>query len=118
MQLRFNQNHVLRPTDFPLTMPSDGLIDSTDFAPIVDDAVANGETVNILTGVHGTPTGGIIPEPKFYVQDVDQFGDFPNVNVMDMNKMTLDEINDVAKGADTTIGAFCFSGSASCTKVD
>jgi RHS repeat-associated protein len=83
-----------------------GSINRLNFASIVTDAAADGGDINILTGVHGSPTGELTPYPSFYINDWMKFGGNPNVNVQNILGMTEEEIGNVVNGPGTTIGAF------------
>ena len=87
-----------------------GIVNSADFAGIVDDALSRGERVNILTGVHGNVNGHLSGELEFKIWDVARFNR-PGVTIWNMDTMMTEEITDVLNSTETTIGAFCYSGS-------
>ena len=86
-----------------------GIIKQNDFATLVDAALSRGETVNILTGVHGGETGRMVGAIRFRIQDVARFNR-PGVIIWNIDTMTTSEITRVLNSTDTTIGAFCRSG--------
>jgi hypothetical protein len=88
---------------------STGDIVQSDFEGIVNSGLYKGD-VNILTGVHGLPSGTMIPEAGFLSEDVGAFGQIPGVNIYNIPSMTPGEISSVLNSPGTTIGAFCNSG--------
>lgn len=87
-----------------------GEISQNTFKPIVERSVAKGEKVDILSGVHGRPDGSRKAAKQFYNHDVHAFGDLPGVNVHNIERMTLQEINAmVTESQHTVIAAFCHS---------
>ena len=88
---------------------STGNIVQSDFEGIVNSGLYKGD-VNILTGVHGLPSGETITDASFFAEDVGAFGHVPGVNIYNVPSMTPGEISGVLNGPGTTIGAFCNSG--------
>jgi hypothetical protein len=88
---------------------STGTIVQRQFAPIVDDALANGKLVNILTGVHGHADGLLEEELGFLDADVARWGSNPNANIQYIKALTGDQIRELLNSGDVTIGAFCNS---------
>jgi hypothetical protein len=86
-----------------------GDISQNDFASIVNSGTFKGD-VNILSGVHGTPGGTMLPDLSIYQADVGRFGNLPGVNVHNLPEMTPGQINGLLNGEGTTIGGFCNSG--------
>jgi len=86
-----------------------GIVRGNDFAQIVDDALARGETVNILTGVHGNANGRMVGAIRFKIWDVARFNR-TGVTIWNIDTMTTSEITGVLNSTETTIGAFCYSG--------
>jgi len=66
--------------------------------------------VNIISGVHGYPSGITKPDLSLYEADVARFGNIPGVTVHDFSKLTPSEIKGLLNGSGTTIGGFCDSG--------
>lgn len=89
---------------------AEGNVVGSQMNPIVDQAVKNGDDVTILSGVHGRPDGTTTPEPKFYEDDQNMFGDLPKVEIRDFSKMTQGEVDELLAGPGTVIGGFCNSG--------
>jgi hypothetical protein len=88
---------------------SSGNIVQSDFANLVQAGSANGQTVNLLTGVHGFANGTIQAAPEFFEADVAAFGNLPGVNIHDISTMTLEDIQSIISGPGRTIGGFCNS---------
>jgi len=91
---------------------SDGGIDQGDVNQIVQKSryISPDGEINIISGVHGEPSGQTASAPGFYGSDVSRFGNTPGVNVYDFNRMSPNEIRGLLNGPGTTIGAFCNSG--------
>ena len=87
-----------------------GKIDQDSFANIVFRAVDNGETVDILSGVHGFPNGNTLDHIRFFNDDVKTFGSEVGVTIHNMAEMTPDAIKAVLQKTGTIIGGFCDSG--------
>jgi hypothetical protein len=88
---------------------SNGPIRQSDFSSIVDDAVAHGREVNILSGVHGQTNGAMPRDVRLLLEDVDRWGSTPGVNVVDVSRMTQRQLDEVVNSSDDTIAAFCHS---------
>jgi hypothetical protein len=91
---------------------STGTIAQEDFATFVQSGVMRGENVEILSGVHGYPSGTMAPEPGFFADDFREFGGLPGVTVHDVTAMSEEEVEAVLRGPGTIIGGFC--NSAAC----
>jgi len=101
------------PTFYSVKNSSDGSIYvSTDkirqrhFADIVNNA--EGE-VTVLTGAHGTIDGGLEVEKEFFDADLAAWGNSDNVKVLDINKLSPDDIKKIVNEKGTTICAWCYS---------
>ena len=88
---------------------STGEIKQGDFASFVDDGVAAGEDVHIITGAHGYPNGNIGLGDEFYRADMRKFGRLPGVKLHYLPSMTENEIEQVMQGQGVIIGALCHS---------
>jgi RHS repeat-associated protein len=88
---------------------STGRISQNDFAGIVNNGLMRGDDVHILTGVHGLPSGGWIPDATMYANDVARFGQLPGVSVHDVTSMSESAISNVLQRPGTIIGGFCDS---------
>jgi hypothetical protein len=86
-----------------------GQISQNDFATYVNSGLYKGP-VNIISGVHGTPSGATIPALDLFKADVARFGAIPGVAVHDFTAMSPAQLTDLLRGPGTTIGAFCDSG--------
>jgi RHS repeat-associated protein len=90
------------------TMP----IDQSHFGNIVDNAKG---PVNVLTGTHGDELGnfgGRYAEPVFFNEDFARWGQNPNVKVLDVTKMSPEEIQRMVNSPDNTVCAWCYSEKA------
>lgn len=76
---------------------------------IVNSSLIRGDDVHILTGVHGLPSGKMIPDASLYADDVARFGDLPGVTVHDVASMSPGGISDVLQRQGSVIGGFCDS---------
>jgi hypothetical protein len=85
-----------------------GKISQNDFATYVNSGLYKGN-VNIISGVHGTPSGGTIVDLGLFRADVARFGNIPGVRVHNFTEMTPKQLTDLLTGPGTTIGAFCDS---------
>jgi RHS repeat-associated protein len=90
---------------------SDGTISQLDFQKMVTNASYNGDTINIISGVHGGPGGEIMPDFALFQDDLATFGHMPGVTVHDYTQMTPGMLMDVMNSPGTVIGGFCNSGS-------
>lgn len=88
-----------------------GDISQDDFAGIVNSGMFKGD-VNILSGVHGTPSGDMITDLSLYDADVAAFGNLPDVTIHNLPEMSPSQINNLFNSDGTTIGGFC--NSAAC----
>jgi RHS repeat-associated protein len=91
---------------------STGTITQSEVSTVVSGAMYQGGPINILTGAHGSPAGGLTPDITLFNADVQKFGGLPGVAVQDVTKMTPGQIKQTITGPGTTIGAFC--NSAAC----
>ena len=66
--------------------------------------------VDILTGVHGTPDGNMLPDRSLFDADAARFGDIPGVRVHNVPDLSSSQISNILSGPGTIIGAFCNSG--------
>jgi hypothetical protein len=90
---------------------SAGTITQNDFAGIVNSELMQGRNVNIISGVHGGVDGTILRiDSEMHLLDVDKFGQMPGVTVHNYPSLTSQQITDLLRGTDTTIGGFCNSG--------
>jgi RHS repeat-associated protein len=87
-----------------------GVVKMSDFGDLIKEAIARGETVNIISGVHGLKNGSYAPQFAFYLADLQEFGRYENVNFYDFNTMTTSQITGLVNGPQTTFGGFCYSG--------
>ena len=85
-----------------------GYMSQSDIGNFIDYTYYTGD-LNILSGVHGTMSGKIIPELSFYKADLEDFGYLPGVTVYNLPSMTASEIRSLLNGPNTTMGAFCHS---------
>ena len=81
-------------------------IKGSDFADVVDNAKGK---VNILSGVHGDVSGVLRKDISFYNDDVARWGNNPNVNIVDVNSLSIKELGTYTKSSDVTICGWCFS---------
>ena len=86
-----------------------GKISQNDFATYVNSGLYKGD-VNIISGVHGTPSGATIPDLDLFKADVARFGSMPGVHVHNFTDMTSKQMTNLLRGPGTTIGGFCDSG--------
>jgi RHS repeat-associated protein len=86
-----------------------GKVSQNDFATYVNSGLYKGN-VNIISGVHGTPTGATIADLSLYKADVARFGNMPGVNVYNFTEMSSQQLTNLLRGPGTTIGGFCESG--------
>ncbi|MEL7296398.1 MAG: RHS repeat-associated core domain-containing protein, partial [Pseudomonadota bacterium] len=89
---------------------STGKISQRDFTGIVNSGVARGDDVHIFTGVHGAPTGSIVPDGALLLDDIEMFGDIPGVHIHDLSTISVDKAREILNGPGTIIGGFCDSG--------
>lgn len=89
---------------------STGGISQNDFAGIVNNGLMRGEEVTILSGAHGGANGSLVADASMFADDVAEFGMMPGVRVLDVTKMTAEEIRAALNGSGTIIGGFCNSG--------
>jgi RHS repeat-associated protein len=88
-----------------------GTIEQSDFAPLVNDALLQGDPVNIISGMHFDPVQGLTDEPGFFVDDVNAFGNTSgSVSVYYYPNMTEGQVTSLLNGPGTTICATCNSG--------
>nr|WP_246438634.1 hypothetical protein [Listeria portnoyi] len=76
------------------------------FSDIVNNA--DGE-VTVLSGSHGTADGTLIPEREFFDADIKAWGDTPNVNVLDVNLLSPEQLQKIVTGPGMTVCAWCYS---------
>jgi hypothetical protein len=88
---------------------SAGGVSQNDFATYVNSGLYEGD-VHIISGVHGTPSGGIIVDQSLFEADFAKFGRMPGVSVYNFSEMTADQIQTVLRSPGTVIGGFCNSG--------
>jgi RHS repeat-associated protein len=88
---------------------SAGTIYQSTFSGIVNNGLYKG-TVDILSGVHGSPTGVMTTDLSLYAADISKFGNLAGVTVHNIADMTQSEINAILNKAGTIIGGFCDSG--------
>jgi hypothetical protein len=86
-----------------------GKISQNDFATYVNSGLYKGD-VNIISGVHGTPSGATIADLSLFNADVARFGNMPGVNVYNFTEMSSQQLTNLLRGPGTTIGGFCDSG--------
>jgi CheY-specific phosphatase CheX len=84
-------------------------VTQNDFATYVNSGLYKGG-VNILSGVHGTMEGQMIPDSALFEADVARFGDLAGVTIYNIPNMTPAQITTVLQSPGTTIGGFCSSG--------
>jgi RHS repeat-associated protein len=72
---------------------SQGLISQGDFKPIVEQALSQGQEVNVITGIHGGADGTIRAGPELLEEDLNEFGNSPGVNVFNYSDMNTGQIN-------------------------
>lgn len=80
-----------------------------DFASVVNGGLYEGD-VHIISGVHGTPRGGIIVDQALFEADLARSGDVPGVRVYNFREMRAGQIQEVLRSRGTVIGGFCNSG--------
>jgi hypothetical protein len=88
---------------------STGKISQNDFATYVNSGIYKGD-VNIISGVHGSPSGLTEVANDLFKADVMRFGNIPGVKVYNFAEMSPQEITTLLRGPGTTIGGFCDSG--------
>ncbi|WP_213592804.1 hypothetical protein [Paenibacillus woosongensis] len=76
------------------------------FTNIVEESKGK---VNILTGAHGTVDGTLIPEKTFFDSDLMKWGNNPNVNVLDITKLSDDQISKIVQGDGVIVCGWCYS---------
>ena len=89
---------------------ADGLVQGGDFAGHVNAGMMRGGPVNILSGVHGSESGAMRPDPAILAEDVAMYGNLEGVTVHDTAALAESEVSGMVNGPGTTIGAFCNSG--------
>lgn len=87
-----------------------GEVEQADFAAIIDAAIAGGEEVYILTGVHGAVDGSMVRAPQFFAEDLAAWGGTAGVKVLNLLKLSPAQRTGLLRGPGTTVGAFCNSG--------
>ena len=68
-----------------------------------------GDEVHILSGVHGSPQGGIRADIRILNEDVEAYAQLKGVHVYDMSVMTPEQVLNVVTSPGTVIGATCHS---------
>lgn len=85
-----------------------------DFAGFV--AKSEGR-VTVLTGTHGTPRGGLVPERGFFEEDLNTWaGQTANVKLIDVSKLSARQMNLVLNRDGDIICGWCFSAKNSAVK--
>ncbi|WP_256217037.1 hemagglutinin repeat-containing protein [Variovorax sp. OV084] len=93
---------------------STGDISQRDFATIVNSELMQGKNINIISGVHGSADGSMVPDASLYKADVKAFGSIPGVKIYNYPDLSPQQIKALTQGPDTTIGGFC--NSTACLK--
>ena len=89
---------------------STGRISQNDFASLVNGGLYKGTgEVDILSGVHGLPDGRIVVDRSLFEADFNAFLDVPGVTVHNLPDLTPNQIIDLIRNPNTTIGGFCDS---------
>ena len=89
---------------------SSGTVYRSDYASIVNASVMQGKKVEILSGVHGAPSGAMRADTQLLMEDIAAFGKLPGVTVH--NTATLGESGTARvlnSSPGTVIGGFCDS---------
>lgn len=86
-----------------------GRIRGSDLRTMVNSGLVKGNDVNIITGLHGAPTGAVEAAPEFFAADSAAYGSLPGVTVYDFYAMTDAEMSALLEGTGTTILAWCDS---------
>ncbi|WP_166646941.1 RHS repeat-associated core domain-containing protein [Prosthecobacter fusiformis] len=87
-----------------------GRISQNDVAPLVNGGLyKGGGQVDILSGAHGLPSGGFTVDGSMFMDDIARFGNIPGVSVHNFPQLAPQQINNLLKSPNTTIGGFCDS---------
>jgi hypothetical protein len=88
---------------------SDGVNTQESLVGIVEDGLKRGDDIHILTGANGSADGNMTPDDRFYVEDMERFGDLPGVVIHNLPTMSEGEVSAVLQGPGTIMGGFCHS---------
>jgi RHS repeat-associated protein len=89
---------------------STGEITQPQVGTIINSALIGGEPpINIITGAHGTPTGGTVIDETLFCEDLNAYGSQPNVRIYNYVELTAQDISSLVNGPGTTICALCNS---------
>lgn len=81
-------------------------IDQYSFTDIVTNAKGQ---VNILSGTHGDIDGMLLAERQFLMEDIANWGNYSNVAVFDVTKLSTAEVSTILNSNSTSICAWCYS---------
>lgn len=81
-------------------------VDQYSFTDIVQNAKGQ---VNILSGTHGDIDGMFLAEKSFLAEDLHNWGNYSNIAVMDVTKLSQAELTTILNSNSTTICAWCYS---------
>lgn len=81
-------------------------IKQAHFENIIDNVTGE---VKILTGTHGNVDGGFDPEIEFFNSDFARWGSQSNVKILNITKMTEEQIAEVVNSNSTIVCAWCYS---------